>query len=146
MTYAKLAPLAVFLLATFLMFPTKNVEACGGLCSVFDSRPVCGGGGCTCMFYWYAPVMGECQSIHNAMRQSINDTMVEESPYLCNSHADCTIKGSGSFCARYPNNPYNVKYGWCFASKYEAEDYVRVVGSRYKFNKDLLKMPTSAEY
>jgi hypothetical protein len=40
--------------------------------------------------------------------------MVEEHPNLCESHDDCMKKGSGSFCACFPN--LDIQYGWCLAS------------------------------
>ena len=44
--------------------------------------------------------------------------MIKEHPKLCQSHDECMKKGSGKFCARYPNN--YIDYGWCFDSDSEA--------------------------
>jgi hypothetical protein len=136
----------MFCLYFVVTFPTKKVEAgCddGTFCSLFDSRPLCGGGRCSCYFYPLFPVMGNCQT-HALNQPPIDDKKVEESPFLCHSHADCMEKGSGSYCALNPNNAYNINYGWCFASKHEAEDYIKIVVSRHKIQNDILKMPASA--
>ncbi|CAK8575130.1 unnamed protein product [Lathyrus sativus] len=113
MAYAKLSLLPLFLLATLvLMFPMKKVEA--DLCEKFAcsrSDPVCNDG-CHCILSKGAEG-GVCiRNKHVAKK-------VEEHPDLCESHADCTRKGSGSFCARYPNS--DLKYGWCFDSNSDAE-------------------------
>jgi len=63
---------------------------------------------------------------------------VEENPNLCQTHTECTKKGSGNYCAIYPYSDY--KYGFCFASVTEAEDAYKIA-STYKFKKDFLKMP-----
>lgn len=66
--------------------------------------------------------------------------LIEEHPNLCQSHADCTKKGSGSFCARYPNP--DIEYGWCFVSNSKADDFFEIV---HKSNeKGLLKMPMTS--
>ncbi|KAK7358102.1 hypothetical protein VNO77_00023 [Canavalia gladiata] len=38
-------------------------------------------------------------------------------PKLCQSHDDCMKKGSGNFCAHYPN--HYIDYGCCFDSDSE---------------------------
>ncbi|XP_058752170.1 albumin-1-like [Vicia villosa] len=113
MAYAKLFLLPLFLLATLLlMFSMKNVEA--DLCEKFAcsrSDPVCNDG-CRCVLSKGAEG-GVCVKKKHAAK------MVEEHPDLCESHADCTRKGSGSFCAYYPK--LDLKYGWCFDSNSDAE-------------------------
>jgi viroplasmin and RNaseH domain-containing protein len=74
--------------------------------------------------------------------------MIEEHPNLCKTHAECIKKGSGNFCARYPNA--DIEYGWCFPSVDEAERYFKigsnpVVNNFFKIasnsnEKDYLKM------
>jgi len=75
--------------------------------------------------------IGSCESIDSIKKK------VEEHPNLCMSHRECTKKGSGNFCARHPNS--DIKYGFCFASIYEAEDAFKMT-STSKFKKDFLKM------
>lgn len=66
----------------------------------------------------------------------------ENHPNICHSHVECMNKGSGSFCAHSPI--LNVDYGWCFASKSEAEDLFFKFATKSKFTEDLLKMSGNA--
>ncbi|XP_058740775.1 albumin-1-like [Vicia villosa] len=144
MAYANLAPLAVFMLATFLMFSMKNVEAvdCSGVCSPFETTP-CRSTDCRCVPWGL--FAGQC--IYPTGSELIVK-MVEEHPYLCQSHSDCVKKGNGNFCANYPNS--EIQYGWCFSSNTEAQHFFTIgsklagndlfnIGSNGK-TKDFLKM------
>lgn len=117
----------------------KKVEAqsCIGFCSVFDSKPLCGSSRCRCNKPLNNPFVGICE------RRPSTDAieMEEEHQKFCQSHTDCTERGIGTFCARYPNS--DNEYGWCFASSSEAEEYFKIA-SKYKFTKEFLKMPITA--
>ncbi|KAL5080268.1 hypothetical protein RYX36_008689 [Vicia faba] len=125
MAYLKLASLVV-LFSTFGMFVTKNVRAadCNGACSPLEALP-CGSTDCQCIPV--SLILGYC--IHPSGRLS---RTVDEYPNLCESDADCEKKGSGKYCGHYPNP--DIKYGWCFASRSEAEDVFSKITP-----KDLLK-------
>lgn len=109
----------------------KKIEAanCKGSCSPFESTP-CYSSSCTCIPK--SSYEGYCYAYPSVAVMK----MVEEHPNLCQSHAECTKKGSGSFCALYPN--HDIKYGWCFTSKSEARDFE--IASKYKFTNDFFKM------
>lgn len=65
--------------------------------------------------------------------------MVEQHPHICESHVDCTRKGSGNFCAIYPN--LDTKYGWCFDSNSHAEaSFKNLLSSQFS---NLLNMPSA---
>ncbi|CAL5194250.1 unnamed protein product [Lathyrus oleraceus] len=128
MAYVKLAPLALLMLATILIFSMKKVEAtrCWGLCSPFQIPPCGSPDDCRCI-PWIL-VAGQCiDPIHG---KSIVK-MVEEHPYLCQSHGDCVKKGNGNFCGSYPNS--QIQYGWCFSSKTKAQHFF-TVGSKLTVN------------
>ncbi|KEH34243.1 putative albumin I chain a [Medicago truncatula] len=133
MAHVKLAPFAaVFLLAAFLMFPMKKVEAADCLISCSPDSPHCDVG-CEC--HITSLFSGSCFSKFLVDPKK----MVEKYSKVCQSHTDCTKKGSGSFCGRYPNSI--LEYGWCFASESEAEDIFFKIASKSKFSKDFLKRP-----
>jgi len=105
---------------TVAVFPMKKVEACEShICWAWQSDDVCYSGtdpepNCYCHPSTF--LNGFCRdygSEHAMMKK------MEEDPNLCQSHADCKKKGSGSFCARNPNA--DIKYGWCFASGSHAQ-------------------------
>jgi len=88
----------------------KNIEAvdCSGACPPFEKEP-CGSRDCRCI-----PVgqyIGFCVSPFGL---SAAAKMIDEHPNLCQSDEECIKKGSGNFCAPYPN--HYVDYGWCFNS------------------------------
>nr|AGV54160.1 albumin-1C [Phaseolus vulgaris]AGV54295.1 albumin-1C [Phaseolus vulgaris] len=114
MGYVRVAPLALFLLATSMMFSMKKIEAvvCSGVCSPFEMPP-CGSSDCRCVPYGL--FIGSC--IHPT-GLSAAAKMIDEHPNLCQSHEECMKKGSGNFCARYPN--HYMDYGWCFNSDSDA--------------------------
>ncbi|XP_020208147.1 albumin-1 [Cajanus cajan] len=115
MAYVRLAPLALFFLATSVIFSMKKTEAvvCSGVCSPFEVPP-CGSTDCRCipvgLFVGYCTYPSGLASVTK---------MIVEHPNLCQSHLECKKKGSGNFCARYPNN--YMDYGWCFDSDSEAQ-------------------------
>ncbi|ESW05734.1 hypothetical protein PHAVU_011G205400 [Phaseolus vulgaris] len=113
MGYVRVAPLALFLLATSIMFSMKKTEAvvCSGVCSPFEMPP-CGSSDCRCIPYGL--FIGACTYPRGL--SSVAKT-IDEHPNLCRSHGECMKKGSGNFCARYPND--YVDYGWCFNSDSE---------------------------
>ncbi|KAK7358094.1 hypothetical protein VNO77_00015 [Canavalia gladiata] len=125
MAYVKACSFGLFLLATYLMFPMKKIEAtdCSGACSPFEMPP-CGSSDCRCipvgLFVGFCTYPSGLASVAN---------MIEKHPNLCQSHDECIKKGSGNFCARYPN--HYIDYGWCFDSDSEAL-------------KGFLKMPTAS--
>ncbi|ESW05728.1 hypothetical protein PHAVU_011G204700 [Phaseolus vulgaris] len=111
MAHLRVAPLVLFLLATFIMFSMKKIEAvdCSGACSPFETLP-CRSYDCRCV-----PAglfAGFC--IHPTGLSSSVAKMIDEHSNLCQSDEECIKKGSGNFCARYPN--HYVDYGWCFNS------------------------------
>ncbi|XP_014501907.1 albumin-1-like [Vigna radiata var. radiata] len=114
MAYVRLAPLALFLLATSTMFPMKKIEAvdCSGVCSTFERLP-CRSLDCRCI-----PIALDFGLCFNRTGLSSVAKMIDEHPNLCQSDDECMKKGSGNFCARYPNN--YIDYGWCFHSDSEA--------------------------
>ncbi|KAL5082625.1 hypothetical protein RYX36_011046 [Vicia faba] len=130
MASVKLASL-VFLFATFGIFVTKNVRAanCNGVCSPFEMPP-CGSSDCRCIPIGF--VIGYCRYPSGLLLRT-ND----EHPNLCESDADCEKKGSGKYCGHYPNP--DIEYGWCFASKSEAEEIFSKITP-----KDLLKSVSTA--
>ncbi|KAL2326392.1 hypothetical protein Fmac_025450 [Flemingia macrophylla] len=85
---------------------------CSGVCSPFEMPP-CGSRDCRCipvgLFIGYCTYPSGLSSVAK---------MIDEHPNLCQSHDECMKKGSGNFCARYPNN--YIDYGWCFDSDSEA--------------------------
>jgi len=87
--------------------------------------PQCGDG-CNCF-----PEIGIFECISGIHKEAVKK--IGEHPNLCESHVECKNKGSGNFCGRFPN--HDVEYGWCFASKYEAEEFT---------TKSKLKMSVSA--
>ncbi|KAK7343099.1 hypothetical protein VNO80_26062 [Phaseolus coccineus] len=113
MADVRLAPLALFLLATSTMFSMKKIEAvdCSGVCSPFEMAP-CGSSDCRCVPVGL--VVGYCID-PNGLSSAAK--MIDEHPNLCQSDEECRKKGSGNFCARYPN--HYVDYGWCFNSDSE---------------------------
>lgn len=117
------------------MFPMKKVEAveCGGVCSPFEFPYPCGSQDCRCIPWGL--FIGQC--IYPIKSEHVMK-MVEEHPNLCESHAECKMKRSGDFCARYPNS--DIQYGWCFVSNFEAEAFFSKIGSNSEFAKGLLKM------
>ncbi|CAL5209985.1 unnamed protein product [Lathyrus oleraceus] len=132
------APLAFVLLAAFLMFQVKKVES--GYCSPVTCYTDRSGDcqfGCICYpsFFGY---VGSCQPYVSVAK------MVDDHPNLCQSHDECTKKGTGSFCGRYPDS--NMEYGRCFSSKFQAEVFFVKMISNSQFKKDLLKMSVSASY
>ncbi|KEH34658.1 putative albumin I chain a [Medicago truncatula] len=136
MTYVKLAPFAVFMLAAFLIFPMKKVEA--AFCFRVPCNPDYGcNGDCVCALTWHPVVpMYEC---YDPRSYAELKKKVEEPPKLCWSHAECTKKGSGNYCARFPN----LQYGLCFPSVSEAVNAFKMASS-LKFEKDFLKMSLPA--
>ncbi|KAK7405732.1 hypothetical protein VNO78_07341 [Psophocarpus tetragonolobus] len=114
MAYVRLAPLALVLLATSLMFAMKKIEAvdCSGVCSPFEMPP-CGSTDCRCIPWGL--FIGQC--IYPTGGVSSVAKMTDEHPNLCQSNDECIKKGSGNFCARYPN--HYMDYGWCFNSHSE---------------------------
>ncbi|ESW05725.1 hypothetical protein PHAVU_011G204400 [Phaseolus vulgaris] len=115
MGFVRVAPLALFFLATsiLVMFSMKNIEAvdCSGACSPASHEPPCGSSDCRC-FPVIAPFVGTCY--HPTALSSSVAKMIDEDPNLCESDEECIKKGTGNFCARYPN--HYVDYGWCFNS------------------------------
>ncbi|KAK7358878.1 hypothetical protein VNO77_00818 [Canavalia gladiata] len=105
------------------MFSVKKIEACSGACSPLEMPP-CGSGECRCVPAGL--VVGFCT---NPTSLASAAKMIEAHLHLCQSNDECLKKGSGNFCARFPN-PY-VEYGWCINS--DASELV----------KDFLKMPTA---
>jgi len=116
------------------MFPMKKIEggeSCNyGYCSYFY---LCKG---DCYCYSSNPYTGEgsCYPVYSIKKK------VEEHLNLCQSHTECTNKGSGNYCGRYPNS--DIKYGFCFASISEAEDVFKMAYNS-KFKNDFLKMPAT---
>jgi len=82
--------------ATFSMKKPIEAADCSGICSPFEMPP-CRSSDCRCIPI--ALIGGFCiYPISSIMK------MVEQHPNLCQSHVDCTKKGSGRFCALSPAN------------------------------------------
>ena len=83
-----------------VMFSTKKIEA--GECpyKLCTPRVPCVPS-CVCF-------LGTCIS---RSRVSAAAKMIDEHPNLCKSDEECMKKGSGNFCAPYPN--HYMDYGWC---------------------------------
>ncbi|KAL5080466.1 hypothetical protein RYX36_008887 [Vicia faba] len=92
--------------------------------------PPCGSSDCQCIPAGF--VIGYCKYPSRLLLRT-ND----EHPNLCESDADCEKKGSGKYYGYYPNP--DIEYGWCFASKSEAEDIFSKITP-----KDLLKSVSTA--
>ncbi|KEH34662.1 albumin I [Medicago truncatula] len=125
---------------TKVIFPMKKVEAdkCGAYCPY--PRLYCSGD-CDCEpFIASLPprLNFKCVTPHSSAELK---KKVEEQPKLCWSHTECTEKGSGNYCARFPNS--NLKYGLCFPSISEAVNTFKMASS-LKFEKDFLKMSLPA--
>ncbi|RDX98345.1 hypothetical protein CR513_18735, partial [Mucuna pruriens] len=101
-----------------------KIEAvtCKGVCSPFEMPP-CGATHCRCIPWGL--FIGQCVSRREFASIAKN---IEENPNLCQYNDECMKKGSGNFCARYPNP--QIEYGWCINSDAEAL-------------KGFLKMPTT---
>ncbi|CAJ1979249.1 unnamed protein product [Sphenostylis stenocarpa] len=111
MAFVRLAPFALFFLATSLL-SMKRIEAgCLDFCLTIDTQP-CGSSVCSCVPV--AVIAGIC--LPDIAVESIAKRL-DEYPQLCVSHHDCVKKGSGNFCTRslYPNVPF----GWCSHSNTE---------------------------
>ncbi|CAK8544079.1 unnamed protein product [Lathyrus sativus] len=136
MVYVKLAPLAVLILATICMYAKIEATNCWGGCSPFQIPPCGYPDDCRCI-PWIL-VAGQCiDPIHS---KSIVK-MVEEHPYLCQSHGDCVKKGNGNFCGSYPNS--EIQYGWCFSSKTKAKHFF-TIGSKLAAN-ELFNISSNSE-
>ncbi|TKY68514.1 Albumin-1 protein [Spatholobus suberectus] len=136
MAYVKLASLAVFLLATSLMFPMKKVEAvdCSGVCSPFQMPP-CGSTDCRCIPWGL--FAGQCINPIGGVASFAK--MIDEHPNLCQSNDECMKKGSGNFCARYPNP--HIEYGWCINSYTEAlKSFLKMPTATAEFHSTLSKL------
>ena len=107
-------------------------EDCSGICSPFEMPP-CPSSSCRCI-----PVVLVGGNCVDPSSPTITK-MVEENSNLCQSHSDCTRKGSGSFCARYPNP--DIEYGWCFSSSSRAQEVFFKISSNTQFIKDLKMRP-----
>ena len=99
-------------ISVLVMFSMKKIEAvdCSGECSPFDMQPLCGSSDCSCVPA--ALFAGFC-AYRSGLSSSVAKT-IDEHPNLCESDEECIKKGSGNFCAPYPN--HHVAYGWCFNS------------------------------
>jgi hypothetical protein len=119
------------------MFPVmKGAEDCSGICSPFQMPP-CPSSNCRCI-----PVVLVGGNCVDPSSPTITK-MVEEHANLCQSHADCTKKGSGSFCARYPNP--DIEYGWCFSSSSRAQEVFFKISSNPRFVKGLDMKPGTCQ-
>jgi len=125
---------------TFSTHKATSIDVeCGDLCTPDTSDYVCLSSCSTCV-----PVGQKHTNAGICTNLSSISNMDEEHPNkLCRSHVECMKKGSGSFCARYPN--LNIEYGRCFASKSKAEEFFKTA-SNSQFAKDFLKMPTAANH
>nr|ALL96744.1 albumin 1 [Clitoria ternatea] len=108
----RFAPLAlIFIFAICVMFAVHNTEAgsairCGERCLLGRChRP-----GCTC-------IRRICRRNHVIAAEA---NTVDDHHLLCESHEDCFKKGSGNYCAFFPDT--NIHYGWCFNA--ESEGYM----------------------
>ncbi|VFQ75845.1 unnamed protein product [Cuscuta campestris] len=86
---------------------------CNGhsVCSPFEMPPCGDGNGCRCVPWGL--FVGQC--IHpTSLGLPEVAKKIEAHPNLCLSNLECFKKGSGSFCARFPNP--HVEHGWCIDS------------------------------
>lgn len=104
----------------------KKIAAdCSGVCSPFEMPP-CGSTDCRCVPWGL--FVGQCIDPTGTGLESVAK-MIDQHSNLCQSHDECTKKGSGNFCARYPNP--HIEYGWC------------INNSDSEASKGFLKMPTA---
>ncbi|CAK8574738.1 unnamed protein product [Lathyrus sativus] len=142
MAYVKISLLPLFLVATLvLMFPTKKMNAEAFFkepdkCLAFCEKDTPCGNGCQCVYS--VPILPRVPGICNT--ESFVTKMVEQHPNLCKSHADCTRKGSGNFCALYQSSDPN-KYGVCFDSSSDARvSFKNALSTEFS---NMLKMPSA---
>lgn len=101
----------------------------------FCTKDIQCGNGCQCLYSY--PSFTDTPGLCN--KESFVTKMVEEHPNLCKSHADCTRKGSGSFCALYQNS--DPIYGACFDSISDAQtSFENALSSEFS---NMLKMPSA---
>nr|WGM83067.1 CterM T20K precursor [synthetic construct] len=122
MAYVRLTSLAVlFFLAASVMKTEGGLPVCGETCV----GGTCNTPGCKCSW----PV---CTRNHII---AANAKTVNEHRLLCTSHEDCFKKGTGNYCASFPDS--NIHFGWCFHA--ESEGYL--LKDFMNMSKDDLKMP-----
>nr|G1CWH1.1 RecName: Full=Cliotide T2; Flags: Precursor [Clitoria ternatea]AEK26403.1 cyclotide precursor cliotide T2 [Clitoria ternatea] len=127
MAYVRLTSLAVlFFLAASVMLNVKKTEGgeflkCGESCVQGE----CYTPGCSCDW----PI---CKKNHII---ATNAKTVNQHRLLCESHEDCFKKGTGNYCAFFPDS--DVHFGWCFYA--ESDGYL--LKDFFKMSKDNLKMP-----
>ncbi|RDX71350.1 hypothetical protein CR513_49321, partial [Mucuna pruriens] len=110
MAYVRLAPLAVFLLATSCINVFGEEDRSSDLFR--------------CLFIVSDSTMRLNPIYPKGLGDASLTKMIDANPNLCQSNDECMKKGSGNFCARYPN-PY-VEYGWCFNSdSQELKDFFK---------------------
>nr|P86841.2 RecName: Full=Cyclotide cter-A; Flags: Precursor [Clitoria ternatea]AEK26411.1 cyclotide precursor cter A [Clitoria ternatea] len=110
MASLRIAPFALFLfLAASVMFAVEKTEAgvipCGESCVFIPciSTVI----GCSCK-------NKVCYRNHIIAAEA---KTMDEHILLCQSHEDCIAKGTGNFCAPFPDQ--DIKYGWCFRAESE---------------------------
>ncbi|KEH34652.1 putative albumin I chain a [Medicago truncatula] len=109
----------------------KKIEGtgCGMPCN--EVHDVCDSEDCFCYSEASFSGDGNCVTFTPFIKK------VEEHPNLCQTHTECTKKGSGNFCARFPNS--NRKYGFCVAANSEAKEAFKMASSS-KLKNYFLKM------
>ncbi|CAJ2670201.1 unnamed protein product [Trifolium pratense] len=128
MAYVKLVLLSVFLLATFVTFPIKKVEAvlCLAICTI--STPCAKG--CICIT---SPV-GLC------LPESYKDAVkIVGKNLICQDDAECKNKKTGNFCVHSPKP--DLEYGVCADSMIDAEHLILKIFSKSNLTKGFLEMP-----
>nr|QMV80721.1 cyclotide precursor [Clitoria ternatea] len=131
MAYVRLTSLAVvFFIATSVMFTLKKTEGGLPICGETCFKTKCYTKGCSCSY----PV---CKRNHII---ALEAKTVDEHRLLCESHEDCFKKGTGNYCASFPNS--DIHFGWCFYA--ESEGYL--LKDFLKMSKDDLKTPIESPY
>nr|G1CWH8.1 RecName: Full=Cliotide T12; Flags: Precursor [Clitoria ternatea]AEK26410.1 cyclotide precursor cliotide T12 [Clitoria ternatea] len=109
MASLRIAPLALFFfLAASVMFTVEKTEAgipCGESCVFIPC--ITGAIGCSCK-------SKVCYRDHVIAAEA---KTMDDHHLLCQSHEDCITKGTGNFCASFPEQ--DIKYGWCFRAESE---------------------------
>ncbi|CAH9123098.1 unnamed protein product [Cuscuta epithymum] len=111
MVYFKLLAALAFFIATSYVLGIASAS-CNGrdVCSPFEMPPCGDSTNCRCIPWGL--VAGQCIT----PRLASVAKRIEDHPNLCQSNEECFKKGSGDFCARYPNP--HIDYGWCINSSY----------------------------
>ncbi|GAU18254.1 hypothetical protein TSUD_175960 [Trifolium subterraneum] len=134
MTYVKFILLSVFLLATFVTFSIKKVDAalCTASCAMITAPCA---KGCICNA---SPISAMGMCIPVAYKDAVK---IVGKNLKCQDDVECKNKGTRNSCVRSSPQP-DMEYGVCADSISEAQNIMFNIFSKSKFTKDLLGMLT----